>query len=117
MLDNKTYQRELIRMFDSLRKTHKGEDSCEGITNCKQCPFRNDEYTCRDLTAFDAFKIVEIVTKWSEEHPVHYYVSQLEYDILESIIKTIGSGFYFFECDSLLMVLRCYIGNGCERIF
>lgn len=38
-------------------------------------------------------------------HPKKYKVSQLEYDILESIIKTIGSGFYFFEIDSLLMAL------------
>lgn len=81
MMIEEEYKKELIRMFDSLRKTHKGEDSCLGITNCEQCPFRNGEYTCNDLTAFDAFKIVEIVTKWSKEHPIHY-VSQLEYDIL-----------------------------------
>lgn len=51
-------------------------------------------------------EIDDIVEKWSKEHlPKKFKVSQLEYDILESIIKTIGSGFYFFECDSLLMDL------------
>lgn len=51
-------------------------------------------------------EIDDIVEKWSKEHlSKKFKVSQLEYDILESIIKTIGSGFYFFECDSLLMDL------------
>lgn len=52
-------------------------------------------------------EIDDIVERWSKDHPPKKHkVSQLEYDILESIIKTIGSkGFYFFELDSLLMDL------------
>lgn len=107
MMTEEEYKKELIRMFDSLRKNHKGEDSCLGI-NCEQCPFRNDEYTCNDLTAFDAFKIVEIVTKWSKEHPIHYYVSQLEYDIILSKVAHSSSGFMnnpfgsFYDLSDLL---------------
>lgn len=52
-------------------------------------------------------EIDDIVERWSKDHPPKKHkVSQLEYDILESYINTIGSkGFYFFELDSLLMDL------------
>ena len=79
MLDNKTYQRELIRMFDSLRKDHKGEDSCGGV-ECRDCPLCVAENGCRSL--FSAVEVYNAVEKWSKEHPRHYYVSQMEYDIL-----------------------------------
>ena len=39
MLDNETYQQELIRMFDSLRKDNKGEDSCIGVARCDDAHF------------------------------------------------------------------------------
>lgn len=48
-------------------------------------------------------KLIENILSEYQEHK--YKVSQLEYDILESIINTIGSGFYFFECDLLLKSL------------
>lgn len=48
-------------------------------------------------------KLIENISKEYQEPK--YKVSRLEYDILESIVKTIGSGLYFFECDSLLMSL------------
>ena len=79
MLDNKTYQQELVRMFDSLRKTHKGEQGCEGI-HCDDCPFRTIKHSCTD--PFCVVETYNIVEKWSKEHPKHYYVSQMEYDIL-----------------------------------
>ena len=79
MLDNKTYQQELIRMFDSLRETHKGEEGCEGI-HCDDCPFRTIKHPCTD--PFCVVETYNIVEKWSKEHPKHYYVSQMEYDIL-----------------------------------
>lgn len=44
-------------------------------------------------------KLIENISKEYQEPK--YKVSRLEYDILESIVKTIGSGFYFFELDSL----------------
>ena len=81
MLDNKTYQRELIRMFDSLRKDHKGEDSCGGV-ECRDCPLCVAENGCRSLLS--VVEVYNAVEKWSKEHPRHYYVSQLEYDIIFS---------------------------------
>lgn len=76
MMIEEEYKKELIRMFDGLRKDHKGEQECNGV-RCDECPLYDFECSCTS----DAFKIVEIVTKWSKEHPIHY-VSQLEYDIL-----------------------------------
>lgn len=101
MLNKETYKKELIRMWDSLRKDHKGEQSCNGVS-CRKCPLHG--IGCSE--PLSSYEIVEIVKKWSEEHPQKKHkVSQLEYDILESIVKTISAGLYFFECDSLLMSL------------
>lgn len=98
MLDKETYKREIIRMWDSIRDKHKGEYSCYGV-DCDSCPLG------RKCDRIFSIEIIEAVEKWSKEHPQKHKVSQLEYDILESIVKTISSGLYFFECDSLLMSL------------
>ena len=97
MLDNKTYQQELIRMFDWIRKDHKGEDGCEGV-ECRDCPLNGTENGCRSLLS--TVEVYNAVEKWSKEHPKpKYKVSQLEYDILRiaidySIKDTIFDDFY-----------------------
>lgn len=98
MLDNETYQQELIRMLDSLRKTHKGELSCDGI-HCDDCPFSRP---CKH--PFSVFASCNIVEKWSKEHPrPKYKVSQMEYDILctaldyNSAKDTIFDDFYMLN--------------------
>lgn len=103
MLDEETYRKEIVRMWDTLRgDEYKGKGSCAGVY-CEDCQLSSSD-GC--LSAEDIFEIYKIVEKWSKEHPPKKHkVSQLEYDILESVVKTIGSGFYFFEIDSLLMAL------------
>lgn len=87
MLDNKTYQRELIRMFDSIRKTHKWEKSCGGV-DCRDCPLQVGKTKSGCDNPFNTVEIYNIVEKWSKEHPrPKYKVSQLEYDILHSEIE------------------------------
>ena len=104
MLDSKTYQQELIRMFDSLRKDNKGEDSCLGVARCDECPLR--DVICHFGQMIDAFKIVKIVEKWSKENPKHYYVSQMEYDILKSFIDDTKFVYYFYDSDLLMSLLK-----------
>lgn len=101
MLDNETYQQELIRMLDSLRKTHKGEDGCEGV-ECKDCPLNVTENTCSSLLS--TVEVYNAVEKWSREHPKpKYKVSQLEYDILRTALDynsakdTIFDDFYMLN--------------------
>lgn len=81
MLDNKTYRRELVRMWDSLRDDNKGRNGCNGV-DCKECPLHGFKYGCS--CSLSAVEIYNAVEKWSKEHPIHYYVSQLEYDIILS---------------------------------
>lgn len=101
MLDKDTFKRELIRMWDSIRDDeYKIYNACNGVS-CRKCPLHG--IGCSE--PLSSYEIVEIIKKWSKEHPQKHKVSQLEYDILESVVKTIGSGLYFFECDSLLMSL------------
>lgn len=98
MLDNEAYQQELVRMWDSIRKNHKGEKSCSGV-DCIDCPLISaaaDE--CSSLVS--VVEVYNAVEKWSKEHPKpKYKVSQLEYDILRiaidySMKDTIFDDFY-----------------------
>ncbi len=68
------YQKDLIRMWDSMREDCKGNDNCSYVS-CSECPF--DREVCFDgneisgLTfIFDAEKVVKIVTQWAKDHPI-----------------------------------------------
>lgn len=81
MIDKETYKRELVRMWDSIRDKYKGEYSCYGV-DCDSCPLE------RKCDRIFSIEIIEAVEKWSKEHPKpKYKVSQLEYDILELLLK------------------------------
>ena len=81
MLTKEEYKREYIRMMDFLKDkegcstAHKGEFNCKGVC-CNICPFCNMcplciyEITDHDLQAIRAYDIIEVVEKWSKEHPV-----------------------------------------------
>ena len=71
MLTKEEYQRDYIRMMDSLRvegSTYKGKLGCEGV-DCKDCPFGDNGY-CRSGDGSKVFEFIEIVEKWSKEHPI-----------------------------------------------
>lgn len=84
MLDEETYKKELIRMWDTLRSDeNKGEGSCEGVY-CGDCPLQDDFANETCTYNINAFKVIKIVEKWSKEHPPKKYkVSELEYYLLE----------------------------------
>ena len=65
MLTEKQYKREYIRMMDSLRKTYCGHKNCNGVM-CSECPIRD---ICDVDNFYEVFKVIEIVEKWSKEHP------------------------------------------------
>lgn len=65
------YQKDLVRMWDSLRTDYKGSHNCCPIL-CEQCPLNKgacsgDGFT---HTIFNAEKAIEIVTQWAKEHPI-----------------------------------------------
>lgn len=72
-------------MWDSVRDDKfKGRNNCEGVI-CSECQFcdinDNDCYT-----SINAVEMVELVEKWSKEHPIKKYkISRLEYDILKHL--------------------------------
>lgn len=71
---------------------------------CKKCSLRNAKKYCSIfINTSEEIETLKKLLKESQQKK--YKVSRLEYDILELIVKTIGSGLYFFECDSLLMSL------------
>lgn len=62
------YQRDLVRMWDSMRKSNKGATRCVDV-NCEVCPLH---VCCRDEHGnllFAAEKTIEIVNSWAKEHP------------------------------------------------
>ena len=69
------YQKDLVRMWDSLRVENKGAKNCSP-TLCKQCPFNDvvcisDGYTGDNYTSilFNAEKAIEVANGWAKEHP------------------------------------------------
>ena len=103
MLDKETYEKEIVRMWDSIRKDeyYKGCDDCTGV-ECEDCPIYDVE--SKNCKLYN--DIYKVVGKWSDEHqPQKYKVSQLEYDILKSFID-IGFVYYFYESDLLMSLLR-----------
>lgn len=107
MLDNETYQQEVIRMWDSLRDdNHKGRKDCYKV-ECRECPLCSIcNNTKGEEDKYNAFEFIEAVEKWSKEHPKHYYVSQLEYDILKSFIDDTKFVYYFYDSDLLMSLLK-----------
>lgn len=65
------YQRNLIRMFDSIRSNHKGEETCDGM-DCCDCPF--NEEVCRadgiKGVLFHSYEAIEVVENWAKENPI-----------------------------------------------
>lgn len=62
------FQRDLVRMWDSVRTHHKGNIKCLGVS-CDKCPLVS--HVCGTHgTTFYAEKTIEIVTQWAKEHPL-----------------------------------------------
>lgn len=104
MMNKEEYKKELVRMWDSVRDDKfKGRNNCEGVI-CSECQFcdinDNDCYT-----SINAVEMVEVVEKWSKEHPPKHKVSQLEYDILEQYANR-GFACCFLEYDLLMSLLK-----------
>ena len=81
MIDKETYEREITRMFDSVRTKNKGRSDCCGVP-CSRCPL---EGICR-ITAWNVFKMIEFVEQWSKEHqPLK--LTRFEFEMLKWLDK------------------------------
>lgn len=68
MMTKEEYQKNIIRMFDSLRNECTGEKNCGGI-NCRDCPFYKKVCHANNII-INVYKAIEIVENWAKEHPV-----------------------------------------------
>ena len=72
------FQKDFVRMLDSMREEHKGETTCVGIGDkaCEECPLTT---LCVDNDiCFKTEKIIETVKQWAKEHPVVTYEQKYE---------------------------------------
>ena len=114
-MENMTeYQKNLVRMWDSLRIENKGANNCSPIL-CKQCPFNevvciSDGYTGDNYTStfFNAEKAIEIVTQWAKEHPLVTY--EQKYEEVFGVKPISDSDEYV--CPSFLGLKPCKYGGG-----
>lgn len=107
MIDEETYKKEIVRMWDTLRGNEdKGKGNCDGVY-CGDCPLSTQDDFVNDTCTnnINAFKVIKIVEKWAKEHPQKHKISQLEYDILETFANR-GFACYFFEYDLLMSLLK-----------
>ena len=65
IMTKEEYRKQLVRMWDSLRDEHRGEENCVGVI-CSDCPLYNN----KACGLFYAFEALELVENWSKEHPV-----------------------------------------------
>lgn len=73
MLTREQFEKEIVRMWDSMRDSkYSGRTYCDGV-QCSECPLNK---ICRDNSSrlytsrlYNAFSIVEAVEQWSKEHP------------------------------------------------
>ena len=73
------YQRDFVRMLDSMRDIHKGERSCIGIDDdkCEKCLLAEICDSNNEIL-FDIEKAIEIVNSWAKEHPFITYEQKYE---------------------------------------
>ena len=94
MMDERTYKKEIIRMWDTLRGDEdKGKGSCDGVY-CGDCPLSTQDDFVNDTCTnnINAFKVIKIVEKWARENPPKKYkVSRIEYDILQEVYSIHGN--------------------------
>lgn len=90
MLDEETYRKEIVRMWDSLRTDeHAGERSCKGV-RCGDCLLYTKNDICK--SNINAFEFIKVIEEWSKEHPQKHKVSKLEYDILDAYTNLFDFG-------------------------
>lgn len=129
MLDKDTYKRELVRMWNTLRDDrYKNYNACNGVS-CSKCPLHG--IGCSE--PLSSYEVVEIVKKWSEQHPQKEHIdivrkmpnerpqkkhkiSQLEYDILKYNYYINATSRFFFDDKFLMSMLKeGYFKGATER--
>ena len=116
-MNKDTFKRELVRMWNTLRDDeYKIYNACNGVS-CSKCPLHG--VGCSE--PLSSYEVVEIVKKWSEEHPQKEHIdivrkmpnkhqqkkhkiSQLEYDILK--MYSDNYFYYFYESELLKLLLK-----------
>ena len=63
------YQKDLVRMWDSLRENHKGESRCIAVA-CENCLLDECCHGDDGNISFNAEKSMEVVAQWAKEHPL-----------------------------------------------
>lgn len=113
------YQRNLIRMWDSLRpgnKTFKGAKTCDGVS-CSTCPFSDTvcDYDDRGLS-FNAEKAIEIVTQWAKDHSVITMVDKYKETFgVEPIAANKDYKRYLCPKNAGFDIGNCTLGKSCSE--
>ena len=101
------YQRNLVRMFDSLRTENKGEENCAGI-DCSNCPFNRKVCNTGKLL-FYFFEAIEIVENWAKQHPIVTNADKF-HEMFGIEPPRIRSCINFEECENC----KYYDGSECD---
>lgn len=77
MMTKEEYERNLIRIWDSIRSDCKGKSGCTGV-DCNFCPFNGKVCNLATNTIFNAYKSIEIVENWAKENPIKTNADKFE---------------------------------------
>lgn len=104
------YQKDLVRMWDSVRTHHKGNIKCLGVS-CDKCPLVG--HVCGTHgTTFYAEKTIEIVTQWAKDHPL--VTMKDKYKEVFGVEPKGKSGASVCPRAVGFDDVECKIGGGCE---
>ena len=104
------YKKNLIRMWDSIRNNHKGEETCDGM-DCCDCPF--NEEVCRadgiKGVLFHSYEAIEVVERWAKEHPI-----VTNFDKFREVFGTVPSKDACVNANKLCKECECFIDYRCN---
>lgn len=105
------FQRDFVRMLDSMRDTCKGAISCIGVDadKCEKCLLAD---MCDNEILYNAEKIIEVVAQWAKEHP--FVTMKDKYKEVFGVEPKGKSGASVCPRSVGFDDVECKIGGGCE---
>jgi hypothetical protein len=113
------YFAEKLRMT-KMRKLYAGMYKCElGCPDCPLSSFNNDatdRMTCQEFEMYYPEKAIEIVQKWSDEHPQKTYLTELLKIFPNTPLKDDGTpkGICLYELGATSLD-NCEVDNACAK--
>lgn len=110
MMTKEEYEKNINRMWDSVRKNeYEGKTACSGV-RCEDCPLWGVCQACsRSVDVLNVYKAIEVVENWAKEHPIVTNADKF-HEMFGIEPPRIRSCINFEECENC----KYYDGSKCD---